>query len=50
MTMSPLLRAEAVGRLMDIKEVCNRVFVGDAKHAFADDLAREIVKIIKRPW
>jgi hypothetical protein len=25
MTMSTLLRTEAVGRLMDIQEVCNRV-------------------------
>ena len=49
MTVSTLLRAEAVARLMDIQEVCNQVFNRDAKHAFADDLAREIIKIIKRP-
>jgi hypothetical protein len=49
MTMSKLLRAEAVGKLMDIQEVCNRVFTGDAEHAFAEDLAQEIVKIINRP-
>jgi hypothetical protein len=49
MTMSPLLRAEALDRLMDIQEVCNRAFIGDGKHAFADDLAREIITIIKRP-
>jgi hypothetical protein len=47
--MSTLLRAEAVSRLMDIQEVCNRVSTGDAKRAFADDLAREIINIIKRP-
>ena len=43
------LRTEAVGRLMDIQEVCNRVCSGDAKHAMAEDLAREIIKIIKAP-
>ena len=49
MTMSTLLRTEAVDRLMDIQEVCNRVFTGDAEHSLAEDLAREIIKIIKRP-
>ena len=49
MTMSTLLFAEAVGRLMDIQEVCNRVFTEAAKRAFADDLAPEITSIIKRP-
>ena len=44
-----LLRAEAVGRLMDIQHVCNGVFTADAKHAFAEDLAREIIDIIKTP-
>ena len=47
--MSTLLRTEAVGRLMDIQEVCNRVFTGDTKHSMAEDLAREIITIIKRP-
>jgi hypothetical protein len=49
MAMSTLLRDEAVRRLMDIQGVCNRVFAGDAEHTFAEDLAREIIKIIKRP-
>jgi hypothetical protein len=49
MTMSTLLRAEAVGTLVDIQEVCNRAFTEAAKRAFADDLAREITNIIKRP-
>ncbi|HZA08654.1 hypothetical protein [Mycobacterium sp.] len=49
MTMSTLLRAEAVGRLMDIQDVCNRVFTGTAKYAFADEVAQEIIEIIKRP-
>ena len=49
MTMSTLLRTEAVGRLMDIQEVCNRVFTGDAKDSLAEDLAHEIIKIIKAP-
>ena len=49
MTMSTLLRTEVVGRLMDIQELCNRVFTGDAKHSLAEDLAREIITIIKRP-
>ena len=49
MTTSTLLRAEAVDRLMDIQDVCNRVVTGDAKNAFADEVAREIIEIIKRP-
>ena len=49
MTMSNLLRTEAVGRLMDIQELCNQVFTGDAKHSLAEDLAHEIIKIIKAP-
>ena len=49
MTMSTLLRAEAVDRLMEIQEVCNRVFTADAKHSLVEDLAHEIIKIIKAP-
>ena len=43
------LRTEAVGRLMDIQELCNRVFTADARDSTAQDLAREIIEIIKAP-
>ena len=49
MTMSTFLRTEAVGRLMDIHELCNRVLTGDAKDSMAEDLARDIITVIKAP-